>query len=703
MTVENTGESELTVTIRYFRQDGPEPILVSEEPEGGVRLIHPAAQEFSIGAGEIKQLTLAFNQKADRLPSALNGQLAIRAQPIDQPDGGGAGDVADQEAQSGADEVANLLVNVTGTVAPIEDVAFEPSSISLQATEWLGPTVASGTKAQVILRGPGVPGFVAAQALAATHVPESNSDSTPYGVGEIADDWDRVRAPVTLLGNDSGDQVVLQLTDLTLRGSDWASATVEVASGVHAGSYSGQLTLSPSLETPALTLTVHSRHAFPWLVLTVLLGSLLGGLLPLLSAIWTRRRLLWAELDGIANSYFTELDRLTQGTDDEDDLPLWNLDFEVGKTRPPYGKEWIAIPTVEGARGLHAELTWANSKAQLEDLGERVGELAREVEKWLMVAPEAKALLDVSHQRVAIRPDRKRFRSTKLYAQTLNLLARTHDKPATIEDAKTLVLQLDRQRRLNQQALDLNNAIADDQLNQHLTPEQRRLLAALDLADVTEPATDIDKRTDAEWADLFVAATAKDLERQAIVAGEIKEGQVVEGSAVMARLGEWIEQVLFADNQGQAAALEQARLRARPSQPKAQGSNFADAARAVSVQQGAVTAVTVVATAAIYALDPYSSTWGSFDNYGAAFAAGFGTQVFAQWAVQPIFDARRVRKSQGAASGASGAAPGAVGGSEPDTGGGEVGPGQAKKSESSSVPAAPVAAASAPTVEPGPS
>jgi hypothetical protein len=229
-------------------------------------------RKLTIRANGAGTLHLLATLTSDQEPSDLNGTLVVESRDL-------AGKL-----------VGSLSLAVSGTVAIPADVVFEPSEVTLQVTRLQGTELTTtGDHLHVRLRGAGVDRLVATVGALA----KSNTEAQPAATVLLGSSSGK-QTLVELTGLTLIQPGLAEATITTQESVACVTGgTVECGHGPPSpGSYSGALTLTGSGDGPTLKITVNSRFWFLFPVLMVFAGWLLGVLVPLLSATAQTKRQL---------------------------------------------------------------------------------------------------------------------------------------------------------------------------------------------------------------------------------------------------------------------------------------------------------------------------------------------------------------------------------------------------------------------------
>ena len=415
--------------MRYLRRDGTKPLTLSpaKGPTSHVVSFLRTADAVTVGAGDVHQIALQFRLPATMDASRLDGVLIVSASAMRTKTSAaaksktGAGLRAKPSSSTRAASPASasedndpLVIDVRGRVAAPRGISIKPPVVVLQTTKWL-PDAVAGSSAEVQLRGP--------EASALLMEPENIDGETLLrnGAGNSA----------RLVWNVTGDKEDRHLV-------------VEALGSPAAGGYTGPLSLVAGSAAPKVTVTVKSRHAFIWPLIVIGLGSIVGGLIPLLGSLARRRDLLRAELTGVLQEYQARRGDRSKPT------AAYNLDNVLGPEPEPWtSTAWMASPRQRGAAGLFSSIRWARSDADLDEDTVWAHELVSRIQRWIAVEETSSRLREtLGHVPVAI--NGHEWRSRKVVRDTQLLLQHATEEPKSDTAADALVSRLARQQYWHQ-------------------------------------------------------------------------------------------------------------------------------------------------------------------------------------------------------------------------------------------------------------
>ncbi|MDQ4049682.1 MAG: hypothetical protein M3131_09955, partial [Actinomycetota bacterium] len=611
LIVHSTSERRAQLDARYFPVDGTSEIDLSKKPldEALVRL--PSPRKPSL-VGGFAQLRLVFHLADAERVSAADGLLVVQQ--------------GDEEAQ----------LAIKGAPQVPRDVSFEPSSVTLNLSRDPWPLNGlRGERAEITLRGD--------------------------GAGAVADSLKGSTAALTILRNEEGGSVTVSLHSLR-KADGTVRGTVEAADVSQVGRYEGALALSGSTdEGPFLVTVVESHAAFGWAVLAVMVGALMGGVIPLQRSIGLRRKQMRAELAEALRVY--EQERLESG-----DAPA-GYDIETVEAVGP--KPWDSGPSrSEGIRGTLTGIERARTEADLDQAADRVHEVREEVDLWLSLERplrQARKVLD------RLPPDRgdRAFVDTQIYRHAYELASLGSERPAKPEDAWSLLRELRAQMvvlLMFERAWEMDRKLREGKLS----AEEERELREIDLDAIDAAAPAPWARSPQELQKLryeLHRATLK-LEQVSDTAAHVPSVAAVEdvGSRVSAS-EEQVDRLIEFVSERPVALTPGRRVKAY-----------------INRYDLVWTMVAVAGASAGYALTVYDTGWGTVIDFATAFSAGFGAKVATDQALKldlsalPMFrPLQALGRLRGAGKGEQPAAPPAA----PPAGGAPTDGGSAEPSRHS--------------------
>lgn len=377
---------------------------------------------------------------------------------------------------------------------------------------------------------------------------------------------------LVLLGSDLGQSMKARVVDqsgtpLTETGLTEHRVQVEDLGGV--GSYTGKLTPQAG-GTEAITVEGKVRDVVVWPLIVAGIGALLGGLGVTWGQRWRARRLLRSELNETLASYREGLP----------DSPISPLDG-------PTSGEAIAA--------LEEKIRDAASEDELQEAAESVRALQAATGTWLKIDRHARRLDDLEKQGFAHRVDAVRQDVT-------DALDSAQWIPDDAEAVAAIVQQLRRQEAILQAFHDAYCQWPD----------------LAQMAYATEPGA---------WRDDAKTAQLLGLLRS------LKELPEEDGLAAQRRL----EELTLTDDRDQVFDLAFAprRVRVRPTLPVGEAPQSPAALRLLAERlvtpvrrwDRSVATVTFLATVLVFVLGVYDDTFGSWEDYAKAFAAGLVGQI----------------------------------------------------------------------------
>jgi hypothetical protein len=608
-----------------------------------------------IAAGGTGVLHLNASLLSDQQPSDLDGTLMIESR------------------DSSGKRLGSLDLTVTGALQIPTDIVFEPSEVTLQVTRWQGvPFRTVGDHLHVRVRGPGVDKLVATVGALA----QSQKTAQP--------------AATVLLGSDNGNQTLVELGDLKLIQPGLAEATITTEESVACvnggavecghgppspGSYSGTLTLNGVGGGPTLKVTVNSRFWFLFPVLLVLLGAVLGGLLPLLAANAQTKREL-------RESVTAELADYKGVSAHDGTAAAWDIADSLGEEAKWYDKHYVGPPGDTTVAAVWTNIHTARSSNDLKQASTAVSELTGRVEAWIAAAPLAAGLEKLQANAP---PDRggKSFQDTQVCQDTDVLLYVVHDVASpSADEAANLAERLRRQCRFHEEYINAWKRRAHLEGLEFSEDEKREAAnlwgrADLDKFDERVAAVGEADRTDQQQAQLEVGlARVVDAIERLIQSGEkgvpAEEVELAVSPEEKVRVVEQltdrgrtpaevaqlmgverttVEEIQSALPQTTAATAPRAQHQPPKRTPRVRRSGFLDHLRGAT--DIILTVLIAGLTAVVYMIPLYTSTWGGWQDWLAAFGAGVAGQVGIKWAVLPALRSKHLPALDDAGSGGS--------------------------------------------------
>ena len=638
------------VDARFF----PAESTTSEPVTSNSKLLS-ISSPLTMPAGGTGVLNVVASLTSDQQPSDLDGTLLVESRDF-------AGKV-----------VGTLDLAVSGTLAIPTDVVFEPSEVTLQVTRLQGFETA-GDVLHVRLRGPGVDKLVAT-------------------VGGLAKSGKTAQPAATvLLGSDSGEQTLVELGDLKLIQPGLAEATITTQESVACvnggavecghgapspGSYSGTLTLTGVGGGPTLKVTVNSRFWLPLAIVAVLIGAFIGGLLPLLTANAQTRRELRGEVRAALADY------KAAATSDGANA-AWKIANSLGDESRWYDTHHVASPGDASVAAVWTNIHTARSADDLTQANAAVEDLSERIEAWATAAPLAAGL-----EKLRANPPDDRtgqpWRNTQVRKDTDALLYVVRDASSPSgDDAAKLTDRLRGQLRFHEEYVhawarrahldtlpfsakeravdeqvwteaDLDNF--NEQVKQtaesERTPDQQAALE-VGLADVVDA---IERLVSAKAQDVPAEEVSLPVsfEEKVYVARQLTDrSRTTSEMALVAGVSQEIVASVKQELPKTAAAATVQRTPApSPTQtPRVERSGLVDRLRGWT---DVILSVLIAAlTAVAYIVPLYTNTWGSWQDFLAALAAGAAGQVVIKWAVLPALRSKHLPALDGSAADASG-------------------------------------------------
>lgn len=616
--VRNASDQQEPLQLRYLRDDGSEPVkLNATHPSdpGIVELTRPLGSDLTLEPHEVEQLVLSFQLGAAEDPSKLDGSVLLeRAASIAKasaPPGNQAGGTAADPTQ---DSQGPLVVGVSGQLeAPSATV--DQGSVTLQLTRWLPSWLDvddpdTGNTTTVLLRGAGAPEVAA---------------SARQHDGRV------------ILHNSSGDSAEVQWKLVSgQRGEAAPKIEIQVLGDPPAGEYTGSLPLSSAADEPKIDVTVKVHDQAVWAFVTVFIGALLWGLIPLLGGLARRRGLLRGALRGVVEAYQAQLHHHPPAS--------YSLDEALGpeaadpESAPWNIEEWMAMPRLRGAAGLFSSIHWARSDVDLDEDGQWVNELTTRVQRWIRIETEAAEL----QQRARYEPEEigdKKWSETGVWRDSQRLLLMVRDEPTDNATADVLVQRLKWQNAWHESVARIWDEILGLPPGSDRTARGTELQA---IASPTDPNNSEEKRNADQRRELqldllelhrrmgepadqaIAAATATAL--ASAPAPVIMSGPVETGATLP------LDLIAHVENATQEELPGSGRRRS--------ASQFL---RAITLRDIGLTLLLAAGATIVYLVPVYSATWGGTKDYVTALMAGFGAQPVIQWALLPAFTSLRNR------------------------------------------------------------
>ncbi len=552
----------------------------------GLLQLHSVGKVPTIAPGGVGRVSLLMDVPAPSYPGAVDGTLVLRSvnsslQPVDSP----------------------VLLPIAATGLDLSAVSVVPASVTLHTTTWIPwGSSATGKTAAFELRGLGADALLAGERLLNGRALLHSDDGKTLTVRvEVSDEGRGVRQPL-----------------------------VRVLGRPEAGTYTGTVPISMSASAPTLSVTVVGKDAIVWALAAVALGTVLGGLLPLLGALARQRDLLRARLEGLLSDYFAVAK--------DDKIMRWvDLSDSIGADERPWtSTEWMPEPALRGAAGLFSRIHWAQSEAELTEVGKDVETLMSRIARWLTLQPKL-AELDAI-QRTAIPDiDGAPWSSTGTRSDSQHLLVEVanNEPDASEVSAKATALQQQTQWYGEVAGAWQQLAGAWEELAGKLAPADLGQLLA-ELRAVASPPVGVSRRTPEEWTDLRVELADFLTDLVAVLPAG--------GLDAAAPMAEFVEELPVAT---EAAATHKPALalkrtatglgmrlrRLLPSSTKP--------VKLIAAAQRRDLVLSIIAALGailLYVLPVYTDTWGTPTDYLTAVAAGFGAQAAVRWAALPIFE-----------------------------------------------------------------
>ena len=584
ITIKNRGTRPGRLAVGYLQANGGRYNALAGTTNSPVAPAGELADKaLVIRPGQLRPLQLEFTLPKAQPASWLQGTLLLRLRKI---------------GKKGTAATPNL-VPVKASFLSLGEVAFDPKALALQVT---GGDLEGGSNIDLV--GPG-----AEQMLART---------PPF---EAA----------VLLGNGEGNRVSVTLDSLERIGEGRVRGRISVE-GDNPGEYTGTLALGPGPAPPSLPITLHARYCIAIAIALILLSSIVGGLLPAFSATARKRALLRTRLR-------SAIEHLEDRYDSDDNVPLllWDMTVAMGP-RPWLRRPWSSVSQVEGVPGLYAELRWARSDEELDQLGKKVNAAIGDIDRWLVVFERARELRAL-HRARAPRRSGGDWGSTKVATGAEEFLDGLRAVPESGGDARRIALECVERLWWYQLVQGAWTKIAlAEEAGDRLAPEQARAeevrtkLAATDLS----PFTDVAFPTPAERGPLGVALTRLMREVIALAPKFDWSGDHWDATPLDAfvKSATNVEPRSPRPLAGSASASSRLAAQARIG---AHRGGRERTLQGLSALDWLVTGALALGATLAYTVPIYGPTWGTTTDLLTALAVGFGTQVVVRWAAMPIF------------------------------------------------------------------
>jgi hypothetical protein len=587
LLLRNAGRAPLQPRLTLFPQadipvlrlssahDADSPMTAALQSPDPIPTIHPGR------AGRISVHVL-INSRLD--PASLDGTVAI-------------------ESVAGSHKVIGptVYLSVVSAGLDLSDVSVVPSDVTIHTTTWgPRPLPVTGKMEPVEVRGLGAAAWIA------------------VGVTNRA-----------ILHSDDGHSATVQFEFHRTRTGP-PQPTIRVLGRPEAGAYTGTLPITNNPQTPTVAVKVLAHDAVIWALLAVGLGTLLGGLLPLLGERARRRDLLRARLQGILIDYFGARRRGAS-------LKWTDLSDSVGTNEKPWrSTEWMAAPGLRGAAGLFSAIRWAQTDADFTDIETRVNTLMARIARWLKIRPKVQALDELRGQAVPdIAGTKWANATTRRHSQRLVIDAQRNE-PATDDDTAATVRRLDNQMEWHGGVTAAWHQLAATE--SHVDPGQFADLLT-ELRVLASPHIPPADRTPDQWTDL-----TDELEEFLAKLASARPTGALSGSAPMVQYIDDLQVRTEAPRRGLHPLQTLRRpvdavrgiFRSRRSKPLRLiiASQRRDLLLSIIAALGAILA---------YVVPLYTDTWGTTSDYLTAIAAGFGAQAIVRWGALPIFESRLSR------------------------------------------------------------
>lgn len=340
-----------------------------------------------VAAHDIVDFGIRFVARQEAPPEELRGHLLIASEPPGAP----------------APDARPLVLRVRGVRSEERLVTVFPKKVTLPVTVFKGRW--TGLMPDVIRRDDGE-AFVDLRGPGSTALAERGGD---IDVVFRRDDGTSLVVPVRI---EKGDEGVARLV---IPGTDDPDAMFQ-----HPGRYTAELPLGPGRSAPSVKLTTNVRVWLGWAIVAVLLGVVLGRMVPpLLRLERIRRRGRDAVKDSIRRFRTARVGRDQPASYDLDSLISPQRWARRGRYKPSYD---------EPARLLRALKDGRDEKPLNATVIQAEG-LRGRVERWARLETSARALVDLLNDPP---PPRKagRFRETKAYLDGFDVLSDLQTEPA---------------------------------------------------------------------------------------------------------------------------------------------------------------------------------------------------------------------------------------------------------------------------------
>jgi hypothetical protein len=647
----NTSPKRVRITARFFSETSSQPLTIGPNTRP-LAVAHP----LTLASGGQAVLVLLANLSSKEPVSNLGGTLVVQARVANHV-------------------VSSLELRLAGSLAIPTDVAFEPSDVTLQVTRGQLFYKTAGDHQTVRLRGIGVASLIATIGKLA-----SAKKAQPFATLLVSDDAGQ-ETLVELLDLHQVGPVLAEVTVATRKAVTCINGTVECGGGApSAGSYTGTLTLTPGTSGgPALKVTVHSRWWFAIPVLLLLGGAFIGGLLPLLTANARTKNELRDTLRRALDAY------KKMAPTDAKKHTAWDIESLLGP-EPWYPKRYTALPGAKGVAPLWSNIASARNDDDLKEDGAQVRELTAQLNSWMEAEPLASELASLLDNPPGDRQGHA-WRDTQVRKDSASLLREMHNAfPPSAATAHKYTERLQRQLRFHRdyaEAWERRRALEElpfsenqkqrdhamwgranlDQLNEKVkaTPAATRSSTAQaqlegELADIADAIERLiashEQGVDADKAVIPLIDAKKREAVVQLVEEEKSPGEVAEALAVPVSDIHRLQTQLLRMEVTPPSSTEPSTLplRARTSQLPARENGEQSSPNKVSAflrhlmyaTDLTLSILIAVVTAVAYMLPLYTSTWGSWQDWAAAFAAGVVGQIGIKWALLPSLRSKRL-------------------------------------------------------------
>jgi hypothetical protein len=605
-------------------------ILLAGDRLPGLRLL----QRTVLPAQALKQVAVPVRLPPGSEPDVLEGSLIVEAARSRQ-----------------SRPVEQFTLRVSGTLRPIGDVRFAPSTAIVQVTRWcivLPCNTTDGGEVQLYGIGVGqlMEQLAAAGKKAVGTVLHAGSKTLPVELSEL-------RAVPQRPGT--------------------ATAHLKLLSKPSAGNYTGSLALAPLLtQSPSLPIEVHSRYWVVWTVLIILLGVVLAGILYQQLGLWRRKQLLRRLLQEAVDSEYCPRHGENQVAEAPEGRLIRPLEIKCPLHEDP---NWNYNTELDTSRSIYTAIRWARNDTDIDEAQTAAVTLVHGIKSWLLMLTEVQTLWTLSHEAREKQGEWDQMRTAS--DSRLLLLRARHARLDGVGDASQLLVSVPQQagwHRAVAEAWDLRARLIE------AGGDTRQQAEQVVLSPVANPGKSIvmrdedeQQQLELELEDLYgrlltLRATPNALDvHLAMIAHAESELQAeslrndlssLESGASLAPAKLAASRALLTLSAAPAADVEPAAAAVpapaapapEPATPETVGSNPKQLLFRLKLLDLAVSAVILLIVSLIYTTTVYGETWGSTSDWATAFGAGFGGQVTGKWALLPIYRSLRLRSTKAAES-----------------------------------------------------